>query len=109
MTFASFFAPRINSSSDCAQAWDIESADTNNNQPKLAVFVLNRFFMGHSLRRGILSLVFQNPNYHMIDPPLTTIICPVTYEDQSLARNKTAPTRSSGWPTRPKGIFLALA
>src|SRR6202140_5289381 len=42
----------------------------------------------------------------MVLTPSTTIICPVTYDADSQARNAIAAATSSGRPGRPTGVFL---
>ena len=62
----------------------------------------NFVFHGHS--------EFRWPKiHHIMLPPFTITVWPVINAAASLAKNTAAPTRSSGCPMRPNGIFCAWA
>jgi len=45
--------------------------------------------------------------FYMLNPPLISITCPVTYADRSLARKRATFATSSGRPPRLRGICFS--
>jgi hypothetical protein len=58
---------------------------------------------------GLSGVVFEKANQWIVQPPSTIRTWPTTISDRWLDRNKTAPTRSSGWFQRPAGICCVVA